>query len=249
MQFLLINAFDCLAVSIFFYLILNFHPCFHHKFRDRRRRRGLPYPPGPPPWPITGNYFDVPRDTPWSAYADTSKKYGRRSIRGPPVLARLIPVFPGDVICLRVYSQVVVVLCSLSAVKDLLEKRGNIYSDRRIMRITEMYVVTSCRAPCSRYSISRMELDWPLSTIRMNETWRKGRKLLDHSLRPGAMTSYWPMIQEKTREFLGRLRANPKDFRAHIVLSVGTCSLYCMTVDSPAAFREDLSCHSRMATT
>jgi cytochrome P450 len=94
-----------------------------------------------------------------------------------------------------------------------------------------------------------MELDWPLFTIRMNETWRKGRKLLDRSLRHGAMTLYLQMIQEKTREFLVRLRANPKDFRAHILMSVITCSLYRMTVDNPAAFREDLSCHSHMATT
>jgi hypothetical protein len=98
-----------------------------------------------------------------------------------------------------------------------------------------------------------MDLNWFLFAIGANETWRKGRKLLDRSLRPGAMTSYSQMIQEKTREFLGQLRANPKDFRAHIVLSVGTCSSYRMTTnahtDGLAAFRENLSCHSRMATT
>jgi hypothetical protein len=72
MQFLLINAFDCLAISFFFYLLVN--------FRDRRRRGGLSYPPGPPSWPIIGNLLDVPKDIPWSAYADMSKKYGRRVI-------------------------------------------------------------------------------------------------------------------------------------------------------------------------
>jgi hypothetical protein len=100
---------------------------------------------------------------------------------------------------------------------------------------------------------SRMELNWFLFAIGANETWRKGRKLLDRSLRPGAMTSYWPMIQEKTREFLVRLRANPKGFRSHIVLSVGTCSLYRVAInahiDGLAAFRENLSCLSRTATT
>ena len=65
MRFLLINAFDCLAISIFLYLLVN--------FRDRRRRGGLSYPPGPPSWPVIGNLFDVPRETPWSAYADMSK--------------------------------------------------------------------------------------------------------------------------------------------------------------------------------
>ena len=49
-------------------------------------------------------------------------------------------MFQGDVICLRVLSEVVVVLCSVSALKDLLEKRGEIYSERPSLTIAEMYV-------------------------------------------------------------------------------------------------------------
>ena len=64
-------------------------------------------------------------------------------------------------------------------------------------------------------------MDWPLFMIGMTETWREGRKLVDHSLRPGAVMTYGHMIQEKTHEFLAELRATPKDFRTHIDLSVG----------------------------
>ncbi|KAI0274190.1 cytochrome P450 [Russula aff. rugulosa BPL654] len=97
-----INAFDCLAISLSSTFLF---------VRDHRRRGGLPYPPGPPSWPIIGNLLDVPMENPWSAYVDMSKKYG-------------------DVVCLRVYSQVIVVLCSLSAIKDLLERRGEVFSER-----------------------------------------------------------------------------------------------------------------------
>ena len=55
----------------------------------------------------------------------------------------------------------------------------------------------------------------------MTETWREGRKLLDRSLRPGAMVSYRQMMQEKTREFLARLSATPKDLYAHVELLDG----------------------------
>src|ERR1700722_3225128 len=72
MQFLLIasdvTVFDCLAISLFLYFLVS--------FIDHRRRGGLSYPPGPPSWPIIGNLLDVPKDAPWSAYADMSKKYG-----------------------------------------------------------------------------------------------------------------------------------------------------------------------------
>jgi hypothetical protein len=74
MPFLLINAFDCLAISFFVYLLVN--------FRERRRRTRLLYPPGPPLWPIIGNLLDVPKDMPWTGYTDMSKKYGRRKTLG-----------------------------------------------------------------------------------------------------------------------------------------------------------------------
>jgi len=52
------------------------------------------------------------------------------------------------------------------------------------------------------------------------ETWRKGRRILDGSLRPGAMLSYRQGMQEKTYELLAQLRESPNDFRAHLRLSV-----------------------------
>ena len=64
-------------------------------------------------------------------------------------------------------------------------------------------------------------MDWPLFMTGMTETWREGRKIVDHSLRPGAVTTHGEMMQEKMREFLTQLFASPKDFRAHVRLSVG----------------------------
>jgi hypothetical protein len=134
MQFFLIKAFDYLAISSFLFLLV--------KFRDNRRRRGLPYPPGPPSWPIIGNFLDVPIEMPWITYTDMSKKYGRCHIhsRGRR-FAQLKLAFQGDVSCLRVFSQVIVVLSSLSTVKDLLETRGEYYSERPYRPILEMYVL------------------------------------------------------------------------------------------------------------
>lgn len=43
----------------------------------RKRNTGLPSPPGPKPWPVVGNIFDLPVKTPWITYRDWSKKYGQ----------------------------------------------------------------------------------------------------------------------------------------------------------------------------
>ena len=51
-----------------------------YTIRGYRRRRGLPYPPGPPGLPLIGNFFDIPSTFPWLAYTDYSKKYGMHFI-------------------------------------------------------------------------------------------------------------------------------------------------------------------------
>ena len=54
----------------------------------------------------------------------------------------------------KILGQVVVILNSPKAAKDLLEKRGNIYSDRHLMPFYQMY------APYISFSDSPMDLSF-----------------------------------------------------------------------------------------
>ena len=49
----------------------------------------------------------------------------------------------GDVLSFRVFGQVIVVLNSLKANKDILERRAEMYSGRPVIPIVEMYVFPS----------------------------------------------------------------------------------------------------------
>ncbi|KAI9441889.1 cytochrome P450 [Lactarius indigo] len=172
-----ITAVDIIMASLFLYLLFA--------FRDHKRRRGLPYPPGPKPWPIIGNLLDSPKQLPWITYAEMSKKYS-------------------DILYLQVLGQSVVVLCSPSVAKDLLEKRGDIYSDRPAWPMPEI-----------------MDIEWLLPFTRYGEHWRERRKIADRNLRPGAVTQYHHKIEENTRTLLSWLLAAPADFRSHVDLSHG----------------------------
>jgi hypothetical protein len=103
--------------------------------RDHRRRRGLPYPPGPRPWPIIGNFLDVPKHSSWLAYTRFSKIYGATFFlsRASPLTGTI-----GEIISFRVFGQVIIVLNSAKAAKDLLERRGDIYLDRPEIPFSEM---------------------------------------------------------------------------------------------------------------
>ena len=71
-MFRLVNALDSLVLALLLYILIV--------FRNKRRQSAFPCPPGPPSWPIIGNLLDVPKDAPWIAYSNMSKKYGMYDI-------------------------------------------------------------------------------------------------------------------------------------------------------------------------
>ncbi|KAK5555882.1 hypothetical protein LTR46_006323 [Exophiala xenobiotica] len=82
--------------------------------RIGRRPKG--YPPGPPTIPILGNYHLFPHKDVHLQFQKWAKQYG-------PIYSIILG------------TKTLVVLSSANAVKDLLDKKSGIYSDRQ-----EMYV-------------------------------------------------------------------------------------------------------------
>jgi hypothetical protein len=113
--------------------------------RDHRRRKGLPYPPGPRRLPIIGNILDIPKHFSWLAYTRFSEKHGANPFfRKSPFLTRTA----GDVLSFHILGQVIVVLNTVKATRDLLEKRGAIYSDRPVMPFYDMCVLAPSIVRC-----------------------------------------------------------------------------------------------------
>jgi hypothetical protein len=104
------------------------------------QRGRLPYPPGPRPLPLVGNLFDIPKEFSWLSYAQLSKKHGMVYFGGK---ATLTEGMAGDVLSFHVFGTVMVVLNSFKTNKDLLERRADMYSDRPVIPIVEMYVFPS----------------------------------------------------------------------------------------------------------
>ncbi|KAG2021126.1 cytochrome P450, variant 2 [Coprinopsis cinerea AmutBmut pab1-1] len=142
----------------------------------RRRAPTLPLPPGPKRLPIIGSLFHIPSKTPWVAYNELSKKYG-------------------DLIYFEAMGRPILILNSLSAVQDLLEKRSANYSDR-----------------ATNPAFQLMKLEWMMGLMDYGPWWKSHRRPLQQQFSPRELARYRPILQQEVSAFLLKLTENPKSF-------------------------------------
>ncbi|KAJ9202740.1 hypothetical protein DTO166G4_7308 [Paecilomyces variotii] len=144
-------------------------------------RRPKDIPPGPPTLPIIGNIHQMPT-------RDLHKQlYKWAQVYGP-------------VYSLILGTQTLIVLTSDQAVKDLLDKRSAIYSDRM-----DMYIGMKL---CSG--------DLRLLMMRYGPRWRMVRKLAHSLLNINVARSYVPYQMLENKQMLFELLTQPKDFLHHV---------------------------------
>lgn len=146
-------------------------------------RRRLPFPPGPPGHPLVGNVADIPQSNEWVTYTKLGRRYG-------------------PVVHLRVLTQRIIVLNTLQAAVDLLEKRSDIYSDRPSFTMLN-----------DRYLIG---WGWTMSGMPYGEGWRERRRIFHHHFHLEVSKNYRELQIRSNFAFLRALLENPRDFMNHI---------------------------------
>ncbi|KAJ7118250.1 cytochrome P450 [Mycena epipterygia] len=141
-------------------------------------RSKLPLPPGPRKLPIVGNIFDLPKAFQWETYKDWSRQYN------------------SDIIQLDLAGTSVVILSSLEATEDLLDKRSSIYSDRPSL---------------------------PMHNDLMGWTFnlRAHRRLFSQEFNVTASRNFQPKELAATHNLLRRLVHTPDAFRDHLKQMAG----------------------------
>ncbi|KAJ6508744.1 cytochrome P450 [Mycena sanguinolenta] len=93
---------------------------FLQKFFNSWHHRHLPFPPGPTPFPLIGNFHDLPTKFSWLTYAKWGTQYG------------------SDLVHASALGQHIVIVNSVQAGNELFEKRSHIYSDRPVITMIEL---------------------------------------------------------------------------------------------------------------
>ncbi|KZT03182.1 cytochrome P450 [Laetiporus sulphureus 93-53] len=147
------------------------------------RAKGRHLPPGPKRLPIIGNALQVPLECQELTFAEWGSRFG-------------------DVIYARLFQKHVIVLNSVHAARELLEKRGAIYSDRpRFVMFAELIKAFHPN----------------MSLMNYGDAWRQQRKWFQTTISTRtALDSFQPVQQREVVQFLSELLRTPQDFASHI---------------------------------
>jgi len=177
------------------------------------RSRSHPLPPGPQPWPLLGNALQVSLEYMHHTFREWQKRYG-------------------DVVYFSVLGREAVVLNSLVAAQDLLDKRNSIYSDRpRSILIHEM-----------------MDFSPNMPLLPYNDEWRRQRRWIQASLLDKAkLDNYRPIQQREIIRMLAGILKTPDEFASLIRRYEGGIMLevaYGRTITTHDDFFVKLACHA-----
>ncbi|KAI0261388.1 cytochrome P450 [Gloeopeniophorella convolvens] len=146
------------------------------------RRRRLP--PGPYGLPLLGNVIGLPKEYEWLHWAKFKDTYG-----------------PVSSVCIM--GQPIILLNSLKACEDLLEKRSSVYSGRPVLQFAGEMIGWNLQMILSPY----------------NDHFRSMRKLVARHIGTNvAITKFRPIQQLEMRYFLARVCEDPENFLKDIRL-------------------------------
>jgi cytochrome P450 len=160
-------------------------------------RRPADYPPGPPTLPLIGNLHLMPKEKGHLQFHKWAEEYG-------PVYSLILG------------TSVMIVLSSDQAIKDLLDKRSNIYSSRPDMYMARIVSGGNRMLLLVSSRWTTLEMTRIYKTQEYGDTWRLLRKIVHNSLNIRVSKTYIPYQDLENRAMLVGFLETPHLFIDHI---------------------------------
>lgn len=151
----------------------------------------LPLPPGPRSWPIVGSALEMPAFPAWEKYREWCEAYN------------------SDIVFIDLPGRPTLILGSVKAATDLLDKRSHLYSDRIPTIMLEM-----------------MTRNFALGFMPYSSRWRAHRRMFHEQFRQPTVHKYRPVQLRQTRAFLSWVLKSPEHTHTHVHHLVMSVVLY-----------------------
>ncbi|PVF92648.1 cytochrome P450 [Serendipita vermifera] len=151
-----------------------------------RPKHRVVYPPGPPKDPFIGNLRQFPKDNWWSVFNQWQKEYG-------------------DIVFLDVPTLPFVIINSLDTVQELLSKRANNISGRKVGYMCQ----------------NLMGWEWNFGLRQADATHLTMRKMFRHGIGPQRVASHDHLTTQSSNQWLLTARSLEGDVVHPLSLSIG----------------------------
>ncbi|KAE8366042.1 cytochrome P450 [Aspergillus caelatus] len=163
-----------MAHCITIFLALLVLRLLYEYYRDRR------LPPGPKRLPFIGNIHQVPQVLPWRTFHQWSKKYG-------PIMSA------------QFGRQTIILIADTTIARDLLDKRGSLYSNRPKLVMADDNLVKGMHILLRQY----------------DDRFRLHQRMEAPVLSPRASSTYYPIQDLESKQLLHELLSS-NDFSLHL---------------------------------
>ncbi|KAE9394854.1 cytochrome P450 [Gymnopus androsaceus JB14] len=152
-------------------------------FQQLRFRTRSPLPPGPRSFPLIGNIQSLISSPTWITFTEWYQKYD------------------SDIVHVNVAGNPVIILNTLEAATELLERRSATYSSRRVgFEVHNFLTSDQCR------------WKWAFAVMPYGPEWKARRKLFTTMFSPNNTDQHEPQELKATRNFLLRLHEKPEEY-------------------------------------
>lgn len=189
----------------------------------RARSRWLPLPLGPKGLPFIGNFFHMPKSRVWLGFRNLCAEYGAYHTHPTAALDLITMWIIGNVVCLRVLNQSVVILGDPDVILAFMDRRSANTSSRVqtpsfslcVLLLIPSHLVYEV---LSHKRTVRTGHDWNWAFLPYGQSWRYHRRMFWQHFNPGAIDKYKPAQQAFARQFLYKLLENKGVLKDHIQL-------------------------------
>lgn len=117
----------------------------------------------------------------------------------------------------KLLNRAVLVINSVDVARNLMEKRGAIYSDRpRFVLMNEMYVLPDPEYHIANVAKPRLGLDGNVAMLPYGERFRRSRRWIHDSFSTTALSTYHSRQRRETNVLLKGILARPTAFTSYI---------------------------------